>query len=98
MLQKFSPDPEAIMSDNSFGEVIQPIHCRASASADKTKLALTFQCPDRTPITLMLPLAGALDLQRNLTQALYILTAKPPAAAQATAPTATKAPAPEPAQ
>jgi hypothetical protein len=70
------------MADNSFGEVILPIHCRASASADKTKLALTFECPDRTPITVMLPVAGAVVLQRNLTQALYILTAKPPTAAQ----------------
>jgi hypothetical protein len=81
------------MADNSFGEVILPIHCRASATADKTRLALTFQCPDRIPITLMLPLAGALGLQRNLAQALYILTAKPPAAAQA--PAAEPEPAPQ---
>lgn len=68
------------MSDNSFGEIIQPIHCRASASSDKTKLALTFQSQDRTPLTVVLPLAGAAGLQRSLAQAIYILTAKPPAA------------------
>jgi hypothetical protein len=77
---------EMLMSDKSFGEVIQPLHCRASASADKTRVALTFQCPDRIPITIMLPMAGAVGLQRNLTQALYILTAKPPAPAEGTAP------------
>jgi hypothetical protein len=33
----------------------------------------------------MLPVAGAAGLQRNLTQALYILTAKPPAAAEVAA-------------
>jgi hypothetical protein len=69
------------MSDNNFGEIIQPIHYRVSASADKTKIALTFQCPDRTPLTLMLPLAGGAALQRNLAQVVYILTAKPPAQA-----------------
>jgi hypothetical protein len=67
------------MSDNSFGEVIQPFHCRASAAGDKTKLALTFQCHGRPPLTVVLPVAGAAILQRNLAQALYILTAKPPA-------------------
>jgi hypothetical protein len=70
------------MSDNSFGEIIQPFHCRASGSADKTTVALTFQCKDRTPVTVVIPLAGAVGLQRNLAQALYILTAKPPAAAE----------------
>jgi hypothetical protein len=69
------------MSDNNFGEVIQPTHCSVSASADKTRLALTFQCQDRTPLTLLLPLDGAIGLQRKLAQALYILTAKQPAAA-----------------
>ena len=76
------------MSDNSFGEIIQPIHCRASASGDKSKVALTFQCKDRTPVTIILPIAGAAGLQRNLPQTLYILTAKPPAPA-------TEAPAPD---
>jgi hypothetical protein len=70
------------MSDNSFGEIIQPNHCRASASLDKTRIALTFECKDRTPITLMLPLPGAVDLQRGLAQALFIMTAKPQAAAE----------------
>jgi hypothetical protein len=84
-LRNQAQDQETIMSDNSFGEIIQPIHCRASASGDKTKLALTFTCQDRAPITVMLPVAGAVSLQRNLTQALYILTAKPPAAAEVAA-------------
>ena len=80
------------MSDNSFGEIIQPIHCRTSASGDKTRLALTFQSQDRTPLTVVLPLAGAAGLQRSLAQAIYILTAKPPAAdAPATQPVAAAA-------
>lgn len=73
------------MSDNSFGEIIQPNHCRASASVDKTRIALTFQCQDRAPLTIMLPAVGADDLQRGLAQALFMMTAKPPAAAQAPA-------------
>jgi hypothetical protein len=73
------------MSDNSFGEIIQPSHCRASASGDKTRIALTFQRKDRSPFTIMLPLVGAAGLQRSLAQALYVLTAKPPAAAEAPA-------------
>jgi hypothetical protein len=79
------------MSDNGFGEVIQPTHCRASGSRDKTKVALTFQCPDRGPITVVVPVVGAVGLQRNLTQALYLLTAKPPVTPRATA----EAPVPE---
>ena len=30
------------MSDSNFGEIIQPLHCRASASRDKKNIALTF--------------------------------------------------------
>jgi hypothetical protein len=81
-LQNQAQDQETIMADNSFGEIIQPIHCRASASGDKTKFALTFTCQDRAPITVVLPVAGAAGLQRNLAQALYVLTGKPPSAAE----------------
>ncbi len=68
------------MSDKSLGEIIEPFHCLASGSADKTKVALTFQCHNRPAVTIVLPVAGAVSLQRNLAQALYILLAKPPAA------------------
>ncbi len=67
------------MSDNNFGEIIHPVHCRASASSDRTKLALTFHSQDRTPLTIVLPLMGAAGLQRNLAQALYILASQPSA-------------------
>jgi hypothetical protein len=77
---KSSQDREATMPDNSFGEISLPLHCRVSASGDRKKVALTFQCPDRTPVTVVLPIAGAAGLQRKLAQALYILTAKPPVA------------------
>jgi hypothetical protein len=73
------------MSNNNLGEVIQPTHCRASGSFDKTKVALTFESENRTPVTIVIPLAGAVDLQRNLAQALYIMTAKPPVANTAAA-------------
>lgn len=65
------------MPDNNFGEIIQPLHCRASASGDKKNIALTFQSKDRQPVTVVLPVAGAVGLQRHLAQALYILTAQP---------------------
>jgi hypothetical protein len=69
------------MSNNSLGEIIQPFHCIASGTRDKANVALTFQCEDRTPVTIILPTAGAVILQRNLAQALYLLSAKAPAAA-----------------
>jgi hypothetical protein len=68
---------EAIMSDSSFGEFIHPLHCRVSGSKDKKQIALTFQSQERTPFTIVLPLTGAVGLQRNLAQSLYIITAKP---------------------
>jgi hypothetical protein len=72
------------MSANSFGEIIQPIQCHVSTAADKTKLAMTFQSQDRTPFTVMLPVADAAGFQRNLAQTIYILMAKPPAPHAAT--------------
>jgi hypothetical protein len=69
------------MSDDSFGETILPLHCRVSASADKTKLALTFQSKDRAPFTIVLPVLGAAGLQRNIAQTLYILAKSAPAPA-----------------
>lgn len=65
------------MSDYVLGEMIHPRHCRVSVSADKTQLALTFEGEDRTPLTFVLPLAGAVGLQRKLAQSLYILGVRP---------------------
>jgi len=67
------------MSDTNMGETILPLHCRVSGSSDKTKIALTFQSQDREPLTFILPLANAVALQRHLAQAVFIMTAKPPA-------------------
>jgi hypothetical protein len=67
------------MSDTNMGEIILPLHCRVSGSADKTKVALTFQSQDREPLTFILPLANVVALQRHLAQTVFIMTAKPPA-------------------
>ena len=83
------------MSDTNMGETILPLHCRVSGSADKTKVALTFQSQDRQPLTIILPLANAVALQRHLAQTVYRMTAKPPVPAvqPAAEPAAEPAPA-----
>jgi hypothetical protein len=62
------------MADYDPGEILHPRHCRVSASPDRSQLALTFDTQDRKPITVVLPMAGALGLQRNLAQTIYLLT------------------------
>ena len=75
------------MSQSDFGDLIQPRHCRVSASSDKTKLALTFRSDDRPPVTIVVPMAGAIGLQRQLAQGLFLLGARPAGTrAQAPAP------------
>jgi len=79
---------ERAMSQSDFGDLIQPRHCRVSVSPDKTKLALTFRSEDRSPVTVVVPMAGAMGLQRQLAQGLYLLGARPavgPAAAAVSA-------------
>jgi hypothetical protein len=73
------------MSESVLGELIYPRHCRVSVSADKKQFALTFQGEDRTPLTIVLPMAGAVGLQRKLAQSLYILGVRPVAAEAAPA-------------
>jgi len=63
------------MTDRRQAQFFHPTQCRASASPDRTKLALTFLSQDHAPITLVLPVAGAVGLQRKLAQSLYLLTA-----------------------
>ena len=69
------------MADYDPGEILHPRHCRVSASPDRSQLALTFDTQDRKPITVVLPVAGALGLQRNLAQTLYLITKMTGAAA-----------------
>ena len=59
------------------GETIYPRHCRVSVSADKAKLALTFQFQDRAPLTVVLPLLGAAGLSHRLAQCLHLLGVRP---------------------
>jgi hypothetical protein len=64
------------MTERKQAQIVHPTHCKASGSPDRTKLALTFLSQDHEPITLVLPVAGAVGLQRKLAQSLYLLTAK----------------------
>jgi hypothetical protein len=61
------------VADYEPGELIRPHHCRVSASPDKTQLALTFEIHERKPVTIVLPMAGAVGLQRKLAQSLFLL-------------------------
>jgi hypothetical protein len=86
------------MADYDPGEILHPRHCRVSASPDRSQIALTFDTQDHKPITVVLPMAGALGLQRNLAQTIYILTKMNNAAtekATAEAPTPAAPPIPE---
>jgi hypothetical protein len=65
------------MPSANFGDVVRPLHCRASVSAEKTQIALTFSGDEHAPVTIVLPLAGAVGLQRKLAQSLYLLGVRP---------------------
>lgn len=65
------------MSDNALGELVRPLYCRVSVSEDKAQLALTFTPQDGVPTTIVLPMAGAVGLQRKLAQSLYLLGVRP---------------------
>ena len=83
------------VAEHDLGELVYPYHCRVSGSPDRKQLAFTFEAHERKPITIVLPVTGALDLQRKLAQSLFILaragqspTDKPQTAAADTAETA----------
>ena len=65
------------MPDNDLGELLRPLHCRVSVSEDKAQLALTFENKERPPVTIILPMVGAVGLQRKLAQSLYVLGVRP---------------------
>ena len=66
------------MTQISSQGVAHPRHCRVSASPDKTQLALTFRDESDACLTLMLPIEGAVVLQRRLAQSVYLLKASRP--------------------
>ena len=61
----------------ALGETVHPRHCRVSVSPDRMQLALTFQFPDRAPLTVVLPLLGAAGLSHKLAQCLHLLGVRP---------------------
>jgi hypothetical protein len=80
------------MSASESATILHPRHVQVSVSPEKTRLALTFRSEDQTPVTIVLPVAGAAGLQRRLAQSLYLLsvqTTPPPAADQGAAVPAT---------
>ena len=66
--------PEA---DAKPGTVLYPTHCRVGVAQDRSSLAFTFTAEQREPVTIVLPLAGAVGLQRKLAQSLYLLGVRP---------------------
>jgi hypothetical protein len=91
-------DMEPIMTDLSSGDIVRPSHCQVSASPDRTRIALTFRAEDHAPVTLVLPVEGAVGLQRRLAQSLYILTASARQSGQGDAAAPASAPAAVPAE
>lgn len=67
------------MPDNPLGNILYPRHCRVGVSPDKSQLAFTFGFLDQPPVTIALPIEGAVGLQRNLAQCLYLLGVRPAA-------------------
>jgi hypothetical protein len=84
--------PEETVADQKLGEILYPRNCRVGVSPDKSQLAFTFTSPTHSPITLVLPLAGAVGLQQKLARSLIMLGVQPlpsrrqAAAAQAKSP------------
>ena len=70
------------MTAQNLGEVFYPQYCRVSVSKDRAQLAFTFQGKDRSPLSTILPMAGAAGLERQLAQCLFLVNAKPPEAAE----------------
>jgi hypothetical protein len=69
--------PEETVSEQKLGEVLYPRNCRVGVSQDKSQLAFTFTSPTHSPITLVLPLAGAVGLQQKLARSLIMLGVQP---------------------
>ena len=65
------------MPDPQLGELLYPRHCRVGVSPDKKQLAFTYTAETHTPVTIVLPIEGAVGLQRQLAQCL--LSARRPA-------------------
>ena len=65
-----TPDPK-------LGEILYPRNCRVGVSPDKSQLAFTFTSPTHSPVTLVLPLAGAVGLQQKLARSLILLGVRP---------------------
>jgi hypothetical protein len=73
------------MATQDLGELFYPQYCRVSMSKDRAQLAFTFQGKDRSPLSIILPMAGAAGLERQLAQCLFLVNSKPPEAAEAVA-------------
>ena len=65
------------MPDPQLGELLFPRHCRVGVSPDKKQLAFTYTAETHTPVTIVLPIEGAVGLQRQLAQCLYLLGVRP---------------------
>ena len=79
------------MPDPQLGELLFPRHCRVGVSPDKKQLAFTYTAETHTPVTIVLPIEGAVGLQRQLAQCLFLLGVRPvpPQARPPTEPTPT---------
>jgi hypothetical protein len=64
---------EVSMLNDGLGELLHPRFCRVSVSSDKTQIVLTFQSPERTPLTIALPLIGAAELLHKVGASLHVL-------------------------
>src|SRR5215468_5058513 len=68
---------DAKTPDPKLGEIRYPRNCRVGVSPDKSQLAFTFTSPTHSPVTLVLPLAGAVGLQQTLARSLIMLGVQP---------------------
>jgi hypothetical protein len=69
--------PDSRTSDTRAATIIHPSHCRFSGAADRSALALTFHGGDAPIHSVVLPVAGAAGLQRQLAQCLHLLGVRP---------------------
>ena len=65
------------ISETRAGTIIHPTHCRFSGTADRSALALTFRGDEGPAHTVVMPVAGAAGLHRQLAQCLHLLGVRP---------------------
>ena len=64
---------ETNMAQANLGSITHPTHCEVSGSSDCKQIALTFRGDGFAPVSIVLPVLGAAELQQKLFRSLLLL-------------------------